>query len=281
MDVGRVVSLAGGGCRWSQLRDEGVSRREIAAAVRQGRLISTGTGGYSLPDAPPATVAAVRTSSTLACMSALEHRGMSLLLPPDRPHLESPRYRTDGGIVCHRGRCWDSIAVSPERALAQLGVCRPPVEVLVALDAAARTGLVEIPAVLSHSRSRNRIGLLWALHHLDARAESVIESALGAHLIRAGVEGIELQVELPDVGRVDLLIDGWLVVEADGFENHSRRADYRNDRRRGVSGVVQGWVTLRFSYEDIKQRSEQVVEAVIATLARHRGGRFRTATRRR
>lgn len=109
----------------------------------------------------------------------------------------------------------------------------------------------------------------------------MIESALRAHLIRAGVEGIELQVELPDVGRVDLLIDGWLVVEADGFENHSRRADYRNDRRRGVSGVVQGWVTLRFSYEDVKQRSEQVVEAVIATLAHHRGGRFRTATRRR
>lgn len=86
-----------------------------------------------------------------------------------------------------------------------------------------------------------------------------------------------MQVELDDVGRVDVLIDGWLVVEADGFEDHANRAGYRADRRRGVAGVVGGWVTLRFGYEDITLRSAAVTTAVLATLARHRRGVFRTA----
>lgn len=273
----RVLGASGGGSRWSDLRSAGVGRRELAAAVGAGLVSRVGTGGYVLPGAPTAVVAAIRHSSAVGCISALDHRGLNLLTSPTRPHLVPARARSDRRVVWHaRARC-DDLAVSVPVALAQMGVCRPRVETLVALDAAVRAGRVDPDEVLAASRSRDRGDLLWALSHLDTRAESVLESALRAHLVAAGVQRIALQVELDGIGRVDMLIDGWLVVEADGFEDHATRAGYRADRRRGVAGVVGGWVTLRFGYEDITLRSAAVTTAVLATLARHRRGVFRTA----
>lgn len=116
-----------------------------------------------------------------------------------------------------------------------------------------------------------------ALRYTDTRAEPVLESALRAHLLLAGLTDVQLQVDLEDIGRVDVLVDGWLVVEADGFEGHCSRESYRNDRRRGVAGVVGGWVTLRFGYEDITRNGDRVAATVLVVLARHRRGRFRTS----
>ncbi len=273
----RVLGAAAGGCRWSVLRSAGVGRRELAAAVSAGLVRRVGTGGYVLPGAPTAVVAAVRHSSALGCVSALEHRGLALLTAPARPHLVPARARSDRGVVWHARAGCDELAVPVPVALAQMGTCRSRVETLVAVDAAVRSGRVEPDEVLAAARSRDRDGLVWALRHLDPRAESVLESALRAHLVLAGVDRIDLQVELDGVGRVDVLIDGWLVVEADGYESHSTRDGYRADRRRGVAAVVGGWVTLRFGYEDITRRSDAVTAAVLATLSRHRRGAFRTA----
>ena len=230
----RVLGAAAGGCRWSTLRAAGVSRRELAAEVSAGLVRRVGTGGYVLPDAPAGVVAAVRHSSALGCVSALEHHGVDLLTRPTRPHLVPARARSDRGVVWHARARWDELAVPVPVALAQLGTCRSRVETLVALDGAVRSGRVDAGEVVAAARSRDRDGLVWALRHLDPRAESVIKSALRAHLVLAGVERIDLQVELDGVGRVDLLIDGWLVVEADGFESHSTREGYRADRRRGA-----------------------------------------------
>jgi very-short-patch-repair endonuclease len=70
------------------------------------------------------------------------------------------------------------------------------------------------------------------------------------------------------VGRVDLLVDVWLVLEADGFEHHSNRASYREDRRRGNALAVLGYAVLRFSYEDIVHHEDVVAEVVARVLAR-------------
>jgi len=275
-----ALGASGGGSRWSDLRSAGVSRRELATAVGAGLVSRVGFGGYVLPDAPTAVVATIRHSSALGCVSALEHRGMPLLARPTRPHLVPARARSDRGVIWHARSACEDLAVSVPVALAQMGTCRSRVETLVALDAVVRAGRADPDEVVAASRSRDRHDLMWALRHLDTRAESVIESALRAHLLLAGVQRIDLQVELDGVGRVDVLIDGWLVVEADGFEDHSSRTAYRNDRRRGVAGVVGGWVMLRFSYEDITLRPSAVTTAVLATLARHRPGVFRTAAPR-
>ena len=63
----------------------------------------------------------------------------------------------------------------------------------------------------------------------DGRAESVLESMARVALVLGGLPP-EVQVWIGRM-RVDLMI-GNVIIELDGFEHHSNRADYRRDRRR-------------------------------------------------
>ena len=68
------------------------------------------------------------------------------------------------------------------------------------------------------------------------------------------------------MGPVDILIDGWLVLEGDGFEFHSNRADYRKDRRRGNRLALHGKVLLRFTYEDVRYHPLRTLAQIEAVL---------------
>ena len=107
-------------------------------------------------------------------------------------------------------------------------------------DSAIRQGLVvpgELDAVLAAQRGTGsrRCREIGAL--LDPVCGSVLESLLRVLLAEAGLPRPETQLAIRAaggiVGRVDFC---WprqrLVVEADGFEFHSKRADYRRDRQR-------------------------------------------------
>ena len=107
----------------------------------------------------------------------------------------------------------------------------------------------------------------------DRRAGSAMESQARVHLVLAfaplGVV-VEPQVRLKGVGRVDLLVDGWLVVETDGFTFHSDRESYREDRRRNGVLSRHGYVWLRPTYEDVVGCPDRMVEEALETWARGR-----------
>ncbi len=77
-------------------------------------------------------------------------------------------------------------------------------------------------------------------------------------------------VYVEGVDRVDLLIDGWLVLEADGFAYHSSRTSYRQDWRRANPLAAQGHRLLRSGYEDVVFGSEHVAATISAVLRRPR-----------
>jgi len=114
---------------------------------------------------------------------------------------------------------------------------------------------------------------------VDGRAESPIETCL--RLLALPLAVVDLQVPIAGVGRVDMLLDGWLVLEADGFEHHSTRAHYRVDRRRADALAEQGFVLVRFSYQDIVHRPDYVVATIRLVLTRrnHLDGAGRSAQR--
>ena len=58
-----------------------------------------------------------------------------------------------------------------------------------------------------------------------------------------------------------------LLIEADGFEFHRERSDYRKDRRKANAFLVGGWMLLRFSWEDVMGSPDYVVATVRAALA--------------
>ena len=277
---GRVHALAvvrslGGYATRADLVAGGVTRRGVDRALRTGVLLDAGRGGYVAPDASPALRTAARVRGMVACVSAPEVHGLVLGSPDRVPHVVVRSTRTAPGAVWHRdlpGRPVEPPLPAAVRALC----CTDRHGGLVVVDALLRTGVErgEFAAALG---ARPGESARWAVRHGDPRAESPLESRLRALLVDAGIHGVEPQVRIAGMGRVDLLVDGWLVVEADGFAFHADRSSYRNDRRRGVLGCRAGYVTLRFSWEDVVGDPAWTLAMVRAALDRRTRGGFRTA----
>jgi hypothetical protein len=85
---------------------------------------------------------------------------------------------------------------------------------------------------------------------------SYLEARLLDALAAAGLPAPRRQIPLPGTGEAEGCADvGYsdarLLVEADGRRWHTRMSDFARDRRRDAVAAKAGWLTLRFSYEEI------------------------------
>ena len=88
------------------------------------------------------------------------------------------------------------------------------------------------------------------------------------HLFRSHGIGYDAQVYLPGIGRVDFLIDGFLIVEVDGFAFHSSREALRRDLGRNNASTLGGFAVLRYMPEHIWFEPERVLAEIRAVLGR-------------
>ena len=68
-------------------------------------------------------------------------------------------------------------------------------------------------------------------------------------------------VEIEGVGEVDLVIEGWVVVELDGYTYHCDEYQFGLDRWRDRRLVARGFLPLRFTRKDVY--THQVVPDVL------------------
>ncbi len=237
--------------------------------VRKGRVLRVGEGTYALPDAPTDLVTAARLRGRLTCCSVAKRHGLLLLHPPERPHVAVPRNRSGKSplAVLHRHDCKDQAPWVPLLpALITLLRCLPLVPAVVVIDSALRTGAVTAAQLTRRLRGPGSVQARIALNAADRRSGSVIETVVRLALRQAGLPVVP-QAWIPGVGRVDFLVGARLVVEVDGFEFHSARAEYRADRRRANALAAGGYVLLRFTYEDVLSRLDEVVAQVAGVYA--------------
>ena len=104
-----------------------------------------------------------------------------------------------------------------------------------------------------------------ALHQLDLRAESIVEVD-AQYLFTTNGIGYDAQVYLPGIGRVDFLIDGFLIVEVDGFAFHSSREALRRDLGRNNASTLRGFAVLRYMPEHIWFEPQRVLAEIRAVL---------------
>lgn len=78
---------------------------------------------------------------------------------------------------------------------------------------------------------------------------------------------VRAQVEIPGVGRVDLLIGRRLVIECDSRAHHTGEAAYESDRTRDRKLVRMGYLVIRLTYQQ-KLNDWPNVEADILALIR-------------
>ena len=100
------------------------------------------------------------------------------------------------------------------------------------------------------------------LHHAPSLTRSEAEQRLLELIRQAGLPAPETNARLLGY-EVDFL---WraqkLVVEVDGFAFHSTREAFERDRRRDTTLQAAGYRVIRFSYVQIVDRSDTVVECL-------------------
>jgi very-short-patch-repair endonuclease len=266
MEPVSALLTCGGAARWRRLIKVGVTDGHLRAAVRSGVVVRQGPV-FALPDAAADVVVAATLSGRLTCVSAAKHLGLDVLEMPTLAHVAVAKgsSRVSDGAVVHRTGVGAGWLVDVEQALLDCLRCRPPVESLVMIDSALRKRLVMVERLLRRLQGPGSVRARGTLRLADARSGSAIETVARVALVGAGLT-VRSQVYISGVGRVDLLIDGWLVVEIDGYAYHSSREQFRNDRRRANRLAEKGFVLLRFSFEDVRFRIDDVVRQVLQML---------------
>lgn len=255
--------------RAADLRADGATGRQIARSVAAGALIMVRRGAYLAAGAPAATVLASSLGGRLACVSVLAALGV-FVLESQAVHVHFERSVSKRGTG-RRGTVWHwtpllrtvhprSTSVSVIDALAQSTGCQPARAAVATLDSALNKGLItraDLAEIFSRVPARRRVleGLV------DGRAESGPETFVRLMALALGFR-VDLQVRVPGVGRVDLLLDGWLVVECDSEGFHSGWLSQKRDRRRDLLLARLGYASLRPVAEDILWNPEIVVAAL-------------------
>lgn len=164
------------------------------------------------------------------------------------------------------------ICVGIVDALAQVVRCGDPWHAIASLDNALhlrRIDELDLATIFAAVPERHR-NLRSAI---DARSEAGQETVLRCAFRDVGLEP-ELQVEVTGVGRVDLVLEGRLIVEADSRLAHDSWALHVRDRDRDIDAARLGYMTLRPAYNRTMFRTKDVVDAALHLLAAT--DRFRT-----
>lgn len=279
MDEGRMeheLAQLGGAARWHVLRALGVTEAEARRAVRHERVASPSRGVYVLPGTADAIATAVRRNGLLTCSSAARCHGLAVLHEPAVPHLAGYHFTASGPrAVCHAqkrrrraNRVLGPPVVTPIDAVLDATRCLPLTEALVMADSALNKGLIRLEDLPRSPRGRHAPVLRQLREMADGRAESLLETLARVALVRAGLH-VQPQERFDGVGRVDLLVEGRLVVELDGDAFHGSAEARLVDRLRDNTLAAQGLRVMRFDYDDVVHHIDRVVDSVRAAVSRN------------
>lgn len=278
MDVADLLYQAPNGvATWSQLKPY-VTERQLAVAIGTGRVKQAGRGVYRLSWAPPDYGIAAALRGTLSHLSAARHHGLGMIRDPAETYVTVRANRS--GLKAPKGVRVFYRDIPPERGKGGVtDVVRtvldcardcPIPDALAVADSALRDlrldrgELLEAAAVLrGHGCRRARQVVHWA----DARAASVMESALRGLLCEVGLDIFEPQFPIristgetwhPDLGHAATRT----VIEADSVLNHGGPTRLELDTQRYDEFAAAGYVVLRFTWRQITGRPGWVVDMV-------------------
>ncbi|WP_084075187.1 type IV toxin-antitoxin system AbiEi family antitoxin domain-containing protein [Demequina sp. NBRC 110052] len=274
MDPIDALRRFGGVARWTELERAGVRRGALLSASHRGTVVRPHRGCFALPNAKRAAVLATIFRAQPTCVTWCESVGLQMEQKPTLAHLGVPqsrglgeaRSRPTSEVVLHRHGSYDWMLALEHLDIA--AQCTSPVQQVALLDEALRRGLITPPELerLQHGSTWRRS---WVRHHVDLRAGSMQETVARVELREAGFL-VQPQALISDVGSVDLLVEGSVVVETDGYAYHSDRRAFAADRDRDRRLHVLGFQVLRYTQADVLHHADQMVADVTALLWRQR-----------
>jgi hypothetical protein len=285
MDVATAIERSGGLATRAALI-QATCRADVDRALREDSIIRVGQGRYAVPGVETAVAVAHAMNGHLALTSAALHHGWEVKKVPAVPHVIVPRKRnvptaSRKGVVLHRGDLHldgvSGFATSRELTLLQCLRNLPDDEALVIADSALRHG--EAPTlkrVLAQVQGAGRSKVLRIGNAADERSANAFESVTRAICLQVpGLDVVpQLVISSPHCWAQPDLVDRErrLVVECESYEWHGNRAGFLKDIRRYTLLTAEGWIVLRFTWDDVMLRPEWVREVLIRTI----GGDTRT-----
>lgn len=268
----------------AELMAVGATEKSLQAAVQHRFLVRARRDRYLLPDTSNAVIQAVTIGGRIGCISALAANGvfvfdsrfthvhmmrsMSRSRSPRGRHIALTPDNRDGSVLhwtpLARPEDANEFCVGMVDALAQAVRCQKPEHALASIDNALHLGLVtelDLADMFSGLPAHHQ----WLRKAVDGRAESGQESVL-RHIVTGAGLSCELQVEVPTVGRVDMIVEGRLVVEADSRLAHDGWDKHVDDRRRDLVLASMGLASLRPAYPHIMYRPELIRDAILSLL---------------
>ena len=275
MDVVVAIERMGGmATRAALIR--ATSRADVDRALAVGTIVRVGQGRYTLPAVDAAAALAHAMNGVLCLTSAALRHGWEVKAVPEKPHVLVPRNRNvperyRKQVVLHSADLApDDVsnqATSRELTLVQCLRLLPYDEALVIADSALRGG--------EHETLRRARSLVRGRGQARATRVAAMASDLSANAFESvmrsichDVPGLEVQPQVvissPHCwARPDLVDrDRRIVIECDSYEWHGSRDGFRKDVRRYTLLAADGWVVLRFTWEDVMFRPEWVREVL-------------------
>ncbi|SDQ60562.1 hypothetical protein [Arthrobacter crystallopoietes] len=269
--IAEYVARYGGTLQVADLVKAGFGSYRIRAAIAQGDIVALRRGLVGTPNADPVLRSALMPGGLLTCVSAAKELGLWTIKNPSQVHVWTHNGRHPGPFVKHRGQLLGERG--PGNYVAVLDCvlhairCRPRLEALVIAESAVRRQAVTREQLLELLPGKRNGVRRAVVKGIGDDADSPLE-VIARDLFRTAGLHVETQVRIRGLGRVDMIVERCLIVELDGFDFHWDRASFRNDRKRNNAGVLSGYPTLRYLYEDLVFTPEKVVAEVKTAVRR-------------
>lgn len=266
----------------------GLTSRGIDRELAAGRLIRLRRDHYVAVSHPDVD-RAVRIGARISCVSLLALSGV-FVFDSSVLHLQVARTASRLRSAHNRRKRWnrrdhkhenvllhwaDFTDSAESRHVASLQdavrmaiTCQSPRHAIATLDSALHLGVIEEQGLRDvFATLPTRYQTLLSL--IDARCEAGTETLVRLILRQLGAS-IAIQPFVEDVGRVDFIVDGWLIIECDSKTYHDGWDAVRRDRRRDIAAARRGYTTIRLLAEDILYRPDEVRAALAAIIATRR-----------
>lgn len=283
----------------AQLTRAGISRGEIDHWLAAERLIRMYAGVFRLAGAPITSTQRILA----ACLSTNgpgSHRAAASIwgaefgpTPPLEVLVERGRCPSPPGVLVHRSasltgrditRRHGVPVTNPLRTLVDLGAVVGPEQVETFLESLTSRRIITIAGAQAYRElfrgSGNRgVGVLG--HVLDHRAlgeepaDGMLEPRMADLCRRRGLEMPAFQVWVLVQGkwrRMDFAYEAEMInIEVDGYEEHGGKYEgWVDDKHRDNELTALGWLVVRFTWHDVRDRPAYVARIIAKLLADRR-----------
>lgn len=270
-----------------QILTLGIRRRTLECRTAQGLLTSRGRRLLVLPGTPDDLATRSRLLARSYPESVLTAQSAAMMIGSgpwqgidlgDHPSAIHTRRRFPARFVAHPGaRSFriDGLQVAlPRHTIVDLIRFLPLGDARRVAYRAVQTSVVSVDWLNQSIRTLSGLGgvgqLRDVVEELRSGAHSELEVRLVRLLRRANIRGwvANYRVQLGDsFVVVDVAFpDGRVAVELDGRAHHTDRDRFQRDRTRQNALVSAGWTPLRFTWEDVSERPQHVLNEIRAAV---------------